>query len=112
MEKKNNLYLRATAEMLADEGLVIAVLKQLLQDEMVALMYDSSARQFMPSCYAKYRMIIDADHNVIHFEIINDGLFMTVHPSKVQRYIFKEVKNEYARRKLRALYRKLYNQFN
>ena len=95
--------------MLTSEGLVIAVLKQLLQDEMVAITYDSSARQFMIVCDAKYRLIIDADHNVIHFEIINDGLFMTVHPSKVQRYIFKEVKDEYTRRELRSLYRKLYN---
>lgn len=109
MKKENNFCLRATAEMLTDEGLVIAVLKQLLQDEMVALMYDSSARQFAVVCDAKYRMIIDSDHNAIHFEIINDGLFMTVHPSKLQRQIFKEVKDEYSRRELRTLYRKFYN---
>ena len=109
MEKKNNLCLRATAEMLTDEGLVIAVLKQLLQDEMVAFTYDSSARQFAVVCDGKYRVIVDSDHNAIHFEIINDGLFMTVHPSKMQRQIFKEVKDEYTRRQNRALYRKFYN---
>lgn len=111
MKKENNLpYLKATAEMLTDEGLVIAVLKQLLQDEMVTLLrYDSSARQFAVVYDGKYRVIVDSDHNAIHFEIINEGLFMTVHPSKMQRQIFKEVKDEYARRELRALYRKFYN---
>lgn len=109
MEKENNFCLRPTAEMLTDEGLVIAVLKQLLQDEMVALMYDPSARQFAVVCDGKYRVIVDSDHNAIHFEIINDGLFMTVHPSKMQRQIFKETQNEYTRRELRSLYRKFYD---
>lgn len=101
---KNNLpYLKATAEMLNNEELIVAVTEQLLHDEMVALVYDSSARQFMLWC-DKYRLVVDNDHNVIHFEIINDGLFMTVHPSKMHRRIFKDVKNEYMRMHLKCLY--------
>ena len=102
---KNNLpYLKATAEMLSNEELIVAVTEQMLHDEMVALVYDSSTRQFMLWRDAKYRVIVDNDHNVIHFEIINDGLFMTVHPSKMHRRIFKDVKNEYMRMHLKCLY--------
>ena len=43
MEKENNFCLRPTAEMLTDEGLVIAVLKQLLQDSLLSYVTASIA---------------------------------------------------------------------
>lgn len=100
--------LKATVEMLTDEGLVIAVLKHVLQDKTTTIRYDSEKR-FILDCDVRYRIIVDTENRTIHFKLNDNGISMTIHPSKTQQYVFKDVTDAYVRMHLKCLYNEYYN---
>lgn len=103
--------IKAKAEMLNDEQLVIAILKKVLQDGSTVIKYDDVLKRFRvyPSD-SDFEITVDTEYNTVEFTLTNYTnrvieMILYLSPEEIWK-LFKEIRKAYMHNCIKSFYKK------